>query len=71
MVIIRGDRVDSPDGMHLSYDRMASFLAAYGNPAALKVCGRSGQQSRLTSLIAILEDVHAHGVESLRDALGF
>ena len=25
------------DGVHLSYDRMASFLAPYGNPAALKV----------------------------------
>jgi len=25
------------DGVHLSYDRMASFLAGYGNPDALKV----------------------------------
>ena len=25
------------DGVHVSYDRMASFLAPYGNPAALKV----------------------------------
>jgi len=25
------------DGVHISYDRMASFLAPYGNPAALKV----------------------------------
>jgi uncharacterized protein (DUF302 family) len=25
------------DGVHLSYDRMASFLAAYGNPEALKI----------------------------------
>src|SRR5260370_40946089 len=25
------------DGVHLSYDRMASFLAAYGNPDALQV----------------------------------
>jgi uncharacterized protein (DUF302 family) len=25
------------DGVHLSYDRMASFLATYGNPDALKV----------------------------------
>ncbi|MGO9014338.1 MAG: DUF302 domain-containing protein [Dissulfurispiraceae bacterium] len=25
------------DGVHLSYDRMASFLAPYGNPEALKV----------------------------------
>jgi uncharacterized protein (DUF302 family) len=26
-----------PDGVHLSYDRMATFLAPYGNPEALKV----------------------------------
>ena len=26
-----------PDGVHLSYDRMASFLAPYGNSEALKV----------------------------------
>jgi uncharacterized protein (DUF302 family) len=26
-----------PDGVHLSYDRMASFLAPYGSPEALKV----------------------------------
>ena len=25
------------DGVHLSYDRMASFLAPYGNPIALKI----------------------------------
>src|SRR6202163_1250603 len=25
------------DGVHLSYDRMASFLAAYGNAAALEI----------------------------------
>jgi hypothetical protein len=25
------------DGVHLSYDRMASFLAPYGNSDALKV----------------------------------
>jgi uncharacterized protein (DUF302 family) len=25
------------DGVHLSYDRMASFLATYGNPEALKI----------------------------------
>jgi hypothetical protein len=25
------------DGVHLSYDRMASFLAPYGNPKALKI----------------------------------
>ena len=25
------------DGVHLSYDRMASFLAAYGDPDALQV----------------------------------
>jgi hypothetical protein len=25
------------DGVHLSYDRMASFLASYGNPETLKI----------------------------------
>jgi uncharacterized protein (DUF302 family) len=28
---------ERPDGVHLSYDRMASFLAAYGNSEALAV----------------------------------
>lgn len=28
---------ERPDGVHLSYDRMASFLAPYENPEALKV----------------------------------
>jgi hypothetical protein len=28
---------ERPDGVPLSYDRMASFLATYGNPEALKV----------------------------------
>jgi uncharacterized protein (DUF302 family) len=28
---------ERPDGVHLSYDRMASFLATYGSPEALKV----------------------------------
>src|ERR1700745_4006193 len=28
---------ERPDGVHLSYDRMASFLAAYGNSDALAV----------------------------------
>jgi len=28
---------ERPDGVHLSYDKMASFLAPYGNEAALKV----------------------------------
>jgi hypothetical protein len=27
----------SPDGVYLSYDRMASFLGLYGNAEALKV----------------------------------
>ena len=30
---------ERPDGVHLSYDRMASFLAPYENAAALKVAG--------------------------------
>jgi uncharacterized protein (DUF302 family) len=28
---------ERPDGVHLSYDRMTSFLASYGNPDALRV----------------------------------
>jgi uncharacterized protein (DUF302 family) len=28
---------ERPDGVHLSYDRMASFLSGYGNAEALKV----------------------------------
>jgi hypothetical protein len=28
---------ERPDGVHLSYDRMASFLASYGNADASKV----------------------------------
>ena len=28
---------DRPDGVHLSYDKMASFLAPYGNSDALAV----------------------------------
>src|SRR5712692_3104490 len=28
---------ERPDGVHLSYDRMVSFLASYGSPEALKV----------------------------------
>jgi uncharacterized protein (DUF302 family) len=28
---------ERPDGVHLSYDRMASFLAPYGNTEAMKV----------------------------------
>jgi uncharacterized protein (DUF302 family) len=28
---------ERPDGVHLSYDRMASFLGSYANPAALQV----------------------------------
>ena len=28
---------ERPDGVHLSYDRMATFLAPYGNAEALKV----------------------------------
>ena len=28
---------ERPDGVHLSYDKMASLLAPYGNPKALAV----------------------------------
>jgi uncharacterized protein (DUF302 family) len=32
------------DGVHLSYDRMASFLAAYGNRDALEVARNLGKK---------------------------
>src|ERR1700678_1931578 len=28
---------ERPDGVHLSYDTMSSFLSSYGNPQAMKV----------------------------------
>ena len=28
---------ERPDGVHLSYDTMASYLAPYGNPKALEI----------------------------------
>lgn len=28
---------ERPDGVHLSYDRMASLLVCYGNPQAMRV----------------------------------
>src|SRR4029077_20852463 len=37
------------DGVHLSYDRMASFLAAYGNPGALQVA--EGLDSKIETLL--------------------
>jgi uncharacterized protein (DUF302 family) len=37
------------DGVHLSYDRMASFLATYGSPEALKVA--QGLDSKVEALL--------------------
>jgi len=37
---------ERPDGVHLSYDRMASFLAAYKNADALKVAGELDCKNR-------------------------
>ena len=34
VTILVGER---PDGVRISYDRMASYLASYGSPEALKV----------------------------------
>jgi hypothetical protein len=34
-----------PDGVHLSYDEMASFLAPYGNAEAFENRARSGRES--------------------------
>lgn len=43
---------ERPDGVHLSYDTMESFLASYGNPQALRVAKDldSKVESLLTSL---------------------
>jgi hypothetical protein len=37
---------ERPDGVHLSYDRMASLLAPYRNPDALAVARDLGRKSR-------------------------
>src|SRR5260370_479524 len=41
---------ERPDGVHLSYDRMASFLAAYKNADALKVAGEL--EAKIETLLA-------------------
>ncbi len=41
---------ERPDGVHLSYDRMASFLAPYGSPEALKVA--QDLDSKVEALLA-------------------
>lgn len=40
---------ERPDGVHLSYDKMASFLATYGNAEALKVA--QDLDSRIEAII--------------------
>ena len=40
---------ERPDGVHLSYDRMASFLATYGSPEALAVA--QGLDSKVEALL--------------------
>jgi uncharacterized protein (DUF302 family) len=40
---------ERPDGVHLSYDRMASLLAPYGNPDALTVA--RGLDSKIENLL--------------------
>jgi len=35
---------ERPDGVHLSYDKMASLLAPYGNPKALAVARDLGSK---------------------------
>ncbi len=39
------------DGVHLSYDRMASFLAPYGNPEAMKVA--QGLDAKVEDLLTL------------------
>jgi len=41
---------ERPDGVHLSYDRMATYLAPYGNATALKVA--QNLDSKIESLLA-------------------
>jgi uncharacterized protein (DUF302 family) len=41
---------ERPDGVHLSYDRIASFLATYGNAEALKVA--QDLDSKIEALLA-------------------
>jgi uncharacterized protein (DUF302 family) len=41
---------ERPDGVHLSYDRMASFLAPYGHSEALDVAG--DLDSKVAALLA-------------------
>src|SRR6266853_5339766 len=42
---------ERPDGVHLSYDRMASFLRSYGNEEALKVA--EALDSKVEALLAL------------------
>jgi uncharacterized protein (DUF302 family) len=42
---------ERPDGVHLSYDRMSSFLAPYGNAEALKVAQEL--DSKVEALLAL------------------
>ena len=44
---------ERPDGVHLSYDRMASFLAPYGNAEALKVA--QALDAKVEALLASCE----------------
>ena len=41
---------ERPDGVHLSYDRMASFLAPYGSPEALAIA--QDLDSKVEALLA-------------------
>ncbi|HVB98318.1 MAG TPA: DUF302 domain-containing protein [Candidatus Dormibacteraeota bacterium] len=41
---------ERPDGVHLSYDTMASYLASYGSPEALKVA--QDLDSKVGALVA-------------------
>lgn len=46
---------ERPDGVHLSYDRMASFLAPYGSPEALRVA-----EDLDSKIEALLTDASRH-----------
>lgn len=45
---------ERPDGVHLSYDRMASFLAPYGNAKALQVA--QDLDAKVEALLTVASD---------------
>jgi uncharacterized protein (DUF302 family) len=48
------------DGVHLSYDRMTSFLSPYENPDALKVARELDSKVESCSTMPRSSELHAH-----------